>query len=85
MRKIVFQAHADTMGTDTAKLHIYPADVTEKELDEDAQQFGQNHWESYDSSETEEESDEYYEACDAWWEDYDPVKHAGMVDDPDEE
>lgn len=85
MRKIVFRAHADTVGTDTAELEIYPDDVTDKELDDAAHQFGQNHWESYDASETEEESEEYYEACDAWWEDYDPEKHAGLVNDPDED
>ena len=84
MRKIIFQAHADTVGTDTAEIFLYPDDVTDKQLDDDAQQFGQNHWESYDSSETEEESDEYYGACDAWWEVYDPEKHAGLADDPDE-
>ena len=70
MRKVVFHAHADTVGTDTCELFGYPDDVTPEQLTEDCQQFGQNHWESYDSSENEEESEEYYQACDAWWVDY---------------
>ena len=71
-------AHADTVGTDAAELFDFPDDVTTKELDEYAQGFGQNHWESYDSSNTEEESEEYYEACDAWWEEYNEEEHSWM-------
>lgn len=79
MRKIVMEAHADTVGTDTAELYEFPAETTDKELDDYAQGFGQNHWDSYDSSETEEESEEYYEACDSWWREYDPEKDDWMT------
>ena len=78
MRKIVMCAHADTVGTDTKELIGFPDTVTSKELDEYAQEFGQAHWESYDSSSNEEEYHEYIEACDSWWEEYNEEEHSWM-------
>lgn len=72
------KAHADTVGTDTEELLFFSDETTNKQLDAYAQEFGQNHWDSYDYSETEEESEEYYQACDAWWEEYNEDEHGDL-------
>lgn len=84
MRKIVFRAHAHTLGTDAAELVEYPDDATAKELDDGALDFGYNHWDSYmpdigDEDSDYEDEEQYYEDCDAWWEDYDPENHDGII------
>jgi hypothetical protein len=85
MRKIVFFAHANTVGTGTQELVLFDDNVTTKELDEYAQEFGMEHANAYDRGFDEEDEyededayyDDYYAQCGWWWEDYDPAKHNG--------
>ena len=91
MRKVVFQAHADTVGTDTASLVVFEpnedgSEVTDKYLDDYADQFGMEHWNMYEPSYNEEDFetyddflDDYYEQCGSWWEEYNPKEHNGLL------
>lgn len=85
MRKIVMKAHANTVGTDTEELMFFSDKTTDKQLDAYAQEFGQEHWNSYEEGDYSGEGafgytdpDEYYEACDAWWEVYDEDEHGDL-------
>jgi hypothetical protein len=83
MRKIVFRAHADTVGTDLYRLEELDDSVTGKDLEDIATDIGHEHAQSYSPSTVEEEDyesyEEFYEAyleqCGWWWEEYDPAKH----------
>lgn len=84
MRKIVFFAHADVVGTDTAELVVFAEGITDKGADEHCQELGyewSSQWEPSCGGEDDqyEDYDQYYEACGCWWEDYDPVKHNGKL------
>lgn len=93
MRKIVFQMHADTVGTDNAELHIFQHDekgeVSNRFLDNYAQDLGTGWADMYMPDIGGEDSDyqsedEYYEACGWWWEEYSPAKHNRLLDSDDE-
>ena len=84
MRKIVFFAHADTVGTDTAELVVFENGISDKEADEYCQDLGYewtSQWEpSYGGEDDQyEDPDQYYEACGWWWEDYCPAEHNGKL------
>jgi len=85
MRKIVFFAHADTVGTDHAELVQFNSPITDKQLDEYCQEVGQEHANSYDQGEYGGEDDDYedesqyLEQCGWWWEEYDAEKHDGLT------
>jgi hypothetical protein len=93
MRKIIFQMHADTVGTDHAELHIFhhnqPGGVTNDFLDNYAESLGRDWADMYmpdiggDGDDYQSE-DEYYEYCGWWWEEYSPAKHNGVIDSGDE-
>lgn len=85
MRRIVMKAHANTVGTDTEELFFFPDETTNQQLDDYAQDFGQEHWNSYEEGDYSGEGDfgytdaaEYYEDCGAWWEEYDEEEHSWM-------
>lgn len=85
MRKIVFFAHGNVVGTDTADLQVFEDDVTTEHLDAFAESFGMEWADSYDFGPDEDEDPEeyeqnYYEACGWWWEEYSPAKHNGVID-----
>lgn len=87
MRKIVFIAHTDVVGTDHYELVEYEDDVTDKTLDEEAYTWGHQWWDSFGPSSDLEDFDgneedwyqDYYEQCGAWWEEYNPEKHDGYL------
>lgn len=88
-RKVVFRAHAGQCGTDNAQGFIYPDDVTDEELTEDAWLFGVENAESYgiypmygmpdDYDEEDSDGDEYSDGIEGWWEEYDPEEHDGII------
>lgn len=93
MRKIVFFAHADVVGTDHAELVCFEdlngLEVSDRFLDDYAQDFGYEwtgQWEPDCGGEDDdyESVDQYYEACGWWWEEYDPAKHNGELSGDEE-
>lgn len=88
MRKIVFQAHADTVGTDTAELVCFsPVDgveVTDQHIDNYCDDFGMEHWDAYEPNtggpdDDYEDSEDYHQYCGAWWEEYNPDEHNRLL------
>jgi hypothetical protein len=84
MRKIMFRAYGDCVGTDFYQLEEFPDDVTEKELDDTAEDLGRSWVDCFgpqtDLEDFESEEDywqDYYEQCGWWWEDYNPDEHDG--------
>lgn len=89
MRKIVFFAHADCVGTDHQELVCFEGEVSNPFLDDYAEEFGYNwtsSWEPDCGGEDDdyEDPDQYYEQCGWWWEEYDPTKHNGVIDSDSE-
>ncbi len=89
MRKIVFSAHADTVGTDAKELVCFEPvngeEVTDSFLDSYARDFGYEwagQWEPSCGEEDDyyEDADQYYENCGWWWEEYNPAEHNGHID-----
>ena len=78
MRKIIFRGSAKTVGTSFAYAALYPTDVDEKVLNNDAWQAAVENAEMYGWQLTEEDcpdEDWYDNYCtadeiDGWWEDY---------------
>lgn len=77
-RKVVFFAHAGTVGTDIAQGFIFDDDVTDEMLSDDAWQFALDHAESYSiywspnmvdeaDQEEEEDGDQYSDSIEGWW------------------
>lgn len=86
VRKVVFRAHAGICGTDTAEGFIYPDETTDQELAGDAWQFGLDHAESYGiywsaeiCDDEGEDGDQYSDAIEGWWEEYNPDEHDGII------
>lgn len=89
MRKIIFQMHADTVGTDNAELHCFEGEVSTAFLDSFAQSLGTDWADMYmpdigGEDDDYEEEGQYYENCGWWWEEYSPAKHNGFLDSDDE-
>lgn len=89
MRKIVFWAHGDCVGTDTKELVCFPdidgVPVSNIHLDQYAESFGYDWagmWEPNcgDEDDDYEDSSQYYEACGWGWDEYNPSEHNGEID-----
>lgn len=89
MRKIVFHAHADCVGTDHYELVCFEPvngeEVNNAFLDSYAQDIGYEwagQWEPSCGEEDDdyESADQYYEACGWHWEEYNPAEHNGHID-----
>lgn len=87
-RKVVFRADAGICGTDAAEGFIFPDGTTNEQLDAEAWQFGLNHAESYgihwsadmvNDEDQDEDGDQYSDAIEGWWEEYDPEEHDGLI------
>jgi hypothetical protein len=87
LRKIIFQGHADTVGTDTAEIIEFPDDATDKEISDCCDDWGHEMANMWDRGDYEEEGYETYEEgyddflqqCGWWWEEYEPEKHDGLL------
>lgn len=92
MRRIVFKSTTGYCGMDGHDFQVYPDNVTEKELDDEAWQLALDNAESYgyyhapyyeeeiaNLEEDSEELDQYIDSIEGWWEDYDPEKHEGLA------
>lgn len=89
MRKIIFFAHTGYAGMDSVDNGLYPDDVTDEELNDDAWHHALDNAEAYgiyptpDDFEYDEDEDDYGDQysdnIEGWWEDYDPEKHDGLV------
>lgn len=90
MRKIIFQLEVGYAGMDATDNGLFPDDVTDEELDQEAWERAVQHAESYGyypssykedgyDEEYDEEGDHYSDNIEGWWEDYDPEKHDGLV------
>lgn len=92
MRRIVFTYHTGYCGMDGHDFRMYPDDVTEEELWDDAWEGALSNAESYgiypypdDFTEDEDEdpeygqSDSYSDNIEGYWEDFDYEKHEGLV------
>lgn len=91
MRKIIFHLLAGFAGMDATENAVYPDDVADDELHEDAWQRALHHAEMYGAYPTSDldelseqeideltqsgEIDNYTDNIEGWWEDYDPEKH----------
>lgn len=89
MRKIVFWAHGDCVGTDHKELVCFEPvngeEVSNPFLDSYAQDFGQGwagQWEPSCGGEDDdyEDEDQYWENCGWGWDEYNPAKHNGEID-----
>lgn len=91
-RLIVFSLDAGVVGTDGHEFDIFPDDITDDELNEEAWQRALNHADMYgiypsgdrhEGDEDEEDdgwtSDQYSDDIEGCWEDFDPEKHDGLV------
>lgn len=89
MRRIVFTYHTGYCGMDSHDFQVYPDDITEDELDQDAWEGAVSNAESYgiypypdeyDTDENDEEldSEDYSLNIEGYWEDFDPEKHKGL-------
>ena len=71
MRRVVFHLSTNLCGPDVTEFAVYPLDVSEEELNQDAWEMAVQHAESYGAY------------CDVgndyningYWEDFDPEKH----------
>lgn len=92
MRRIVFTYHTGYCGMDGHDFRVYPHDVTDDELHDDAWEGALSNAETYgiypypdDFSEDEDEgpecgqSDSYSYNIEGYWEDFDYEKHEGLV------
>lgn len=88
MRKIVFWAHGDCVGTDTKELVVFEdvnnEQVTDEFLNSYAEDFGRDwagQWEPSCGGEDDdyEHEDEYWENCGWGWQEYEPAKHNGEI------
>lgn len=91
MRKIIFHLDTDTVGTAGHEAVAFDDDVTEKEIEAcgwqlalaNAEMYGiyplDAQPEDYDKEDTDWQSDEYSDAIEFRWEDYDPKKHDDLV------
>lgn len=90
-RLIVFSLGTGYAGMDSHDFEVFPDDVTEDELSEEAWQRAIQHAESYgiyprsdyaddeDISDEELDGEEYSDNIGGSWEDFDPKKHEGLV------
>ena len=90
-RCIVFSLSAGYCGTDIHEFEVFPDNVTETQLDDDAWQRALNHAEFYGVYPYEEMPEDYDEENAGWdsdtysgniegsWEDFDPEKHDGLA------
>lgn len=86
MRKIVFRAHGDCVGTDFYKLEEVPVNTTDGELNNMAEETGREWVDSFhpqadpeDFDNDEDYWEDYYAQCGWWWEDYNSEKHDGYL------
>ena len=91
MRKIIFHLETGYVGMESTEYGLYPDDVTDEELNEDAWHRAIQHAETYgiypesdlenfSSEEMEDvDTDSYSYNIDGWWEDYDPAEHDDLV------
>lgn len=83
-KKMVLHLYAGFAGTDSAEFWLVPATATEEEINVVAWQSALNHAEMYgiypesERPEDEEDSDDYSDNIDGYFEDYDPEKHDGL-------
>jgi hypothetical protein len=91
MRKIIFHYETGSVGSEGIDFAVYPDDVSENELYDQAWEGAVQHAESYGiypASDLEDctdaeldeltqsgEIDNYTESIEGWWEDYVPEKH----------
>lgn len=90
-RCIVFSLDVGFCGTDTHEFEVFPDNITEAELDNEAWERALAHADSYgvypesqkpDDYEEDDagwNSDEYTDNIEGTWEDFDPEKHDGLV------
>ncbi len=90
-RLIVFSLDTGYCGTGSHEFEVFPDDVTEAELDDEAWERALNHAESYgiytyeempedyNEEEADWNSDAYSGNIEGYWEDFDPEKHDGLV------
>lgn len=84
--KVVFKAHAGQAGTDTADFFVLTRDMKDSELQDEANQFGYDHAESYGvypshqykEEDIEEDPESYSENIEGWYEIYNPEEHDGL-------
>lgn len=90
MRKIIFHLSTGYAGMDSCEVDIFPDDISDENLDDEAWTRAVQHAESYgiyptsyleDSLMDGDEigNEEYSDNIEGWWEDYDPERHKGMV------
>lgn len=90
-RLIVFSLDTGFIGMEGHEFDVFPDDITDDELNEEAWRRAVDHADMYgiyprseyendpDITDEELDSDTYSEAIDGYWEDFDPEKHDGLV------
>lgn len=82
-KKMVLRMYTGTLGTDAAEFYLVPLDITQKELDDLAQELACKNAESFGiyppdpegTDEDNEDTDHNIEGC---FEEYDPDNHDGL-------